>query len=505
MTRRRELLKGATALAAGIAALGSAQAQSASGFGIDAAFAQFMREFGESPADGGGRVTFTGREPIVRSRFRTGACMAIPAMGAGVGAAAIWRERTGQSQDLSVDLRQAVYAVAPWVRVLVDELRALGMLPGDPLPAEWTWQPTLNVRSLQAPLAIGNPLSFAIFETRDGRAVTPTGLYPQHFVGFLRVIEAAPDTASIAAAVRTFDSADLESRVSEAGMIMGIHRTQAEWLAHPQGQAIAATPLVEIVKVGDSDPVHWTPNPSQPLSGIRALACTHVIASSTVARNLAGHGAEVLHIARDQAFEHEAIWQDVNIGMRSAVLNLKNTDQHRVLQDLLPRADVFIEGFRGRKMEELGFGVEQVARAHPGTIYCSVRGYGWEGPWNKYAGFDMEALTVSGFTAIEGSGPDHPRFPPTFVMNDYIAGYLGTAGVIAALRRRAREGGSYHVRVNLTRCAMWFMSLGQVDEAEPANPGQESRLGPPETIRAMTPYGDYERLAPLVKLSHTPT
>jgi hypothetical protein len=127
-----------------------------------------------------------------------------------------------------VDLRQAVYAVAPWVRVLVDELRALGMLPGDPLPAEWTWQPTLNGRSLQAPLAIGNPLSFAIFETRDGRAVTPTGLYPQHFVGFLRVIEAAPDTASIAAAVRTFDSADLENRVGEAGMIMGIHRTQAE-------------------------------------------------------------------------------------------------------------------------------------------------------------------------------------------------------------------------------------------------------------------------------------
>jgi hypothetical protein len=335
--------------------------------------------------------------------------------------------------------------------------------------------------------------------------VTPTGLYPQHFVGFLRVIDAAPDTASIAAAVRTFDSADLENRVGEAGMIMGIHRTQAEWLAHPQGQAVGATPLIEIVKVGDSDPVPWTPNPSQPLSGIRALACSHVIASSTVARNLAGYGAEVLHIARDQSFEHDAIWQDVNIGMRSTVLNLKNAEQHRVLQGLLPRADVFIEGFRGRKMEELGFGVEDVAHAHPGSIYCSLRAYGWDGPWNKFAGFDMEALTVSGFTAIEGSGPDHPRFPPTFVLNDYIAGYLGTAGVIAALRRRARDGGSYHVRVNLTRCAMWFMSLGQVDEAELANPGPESRLGPPETIRAMTPYGDYERLAPLVKLSRTPT
>jgi crotonobetainyl-CoA:carnitine CoA-transferase CaiB-like acyl-CoA transferase len=464
-----------------------------------------MRDIGGSAQDAGGSVTFTGRDPIVRSRYRTGACMVIPAMGEAVGAAAVWRERTGQSQDLSVDLRQAVYAVSPWARLLVEELRAIDMLPGDPLPPEWTWQPSLNGRSLQAPLAIGNPLSFAIFETRDGRRVTPTGLYPQHFVGFLRVAGAAPDSASIAAAVRTFDSADLEERVGEAGMIMGIHRTQAEWLAHPQGKAVAATPLIEIVKVADSEPVPWAANPAQPLSGIRALACSHVIASSTVARNLAGHGAEVLHIARDQGFEHEAIWQDVNVGMRSTVLNLKRAEQNRVLQGLLPNADVFIEGFRGRKMEELGFGVEEVARARPGVVYCSVRAYGWNGPWNKFAGFDMEGLTVSGFTATEGSGPDRPRFPPTFVMNDYIAGYLGTAGVIAALRRRAREGGSYHVRVNLTRCAMWFMSLGQVDEAEFENAGPENRLTPPETIRAVTPYGDYERLAPLVKMSRTPS
>jgi crotonobetainyl-CoA:carnitine CoA-transferase CaiB-like acyl-CoA transferase len=93
-----------------------------------------------------------------------------------------------------------------------------------------------------------------------------------------------------------------------------------------------------------------------------------VIASSTVARNLAGHGAEVLHIARHQGFEHDAIWQDVNIGMRSTILNLKNPEQNKVLQGLLPQSDVFIEGFRGRKMEEVGFGVEQVARTHPASI-----------------------------------------------------------------------------------------------------------------------------------------
>jgi crotonobetainyl-CoA:carnitine CoA-transferase CaiB-like acyl-CoA transferase len=89
-------------------------------------------------------------------------------------------------------------------------------------------------------------------------------------------------------------------------------------------------------------------------------------------------------------------------------------------------------------------------------------------------------------------------------MNDYIAGYMGAAGVIAALRRRAREGGSYHVRVHLARCSTWFRSLGQLTDADFAHPGPENRLVAPEVIRGPTPYGDLERLAPLVKLSRTP-
>ena len=75
--------------------------------------------------------------------------------------------------------------------------------------------------------------------------------------------------------------------------------------------------------------------------------------------------------------------------------------------------------------------------------------------------------------------------PPSWY--DCIAGNLGNAGVIAAFRRCAREGGSYHVRVNLSRRAIWLMSLGQVDEAELPKPGPESGLGPLETIRPMTP------------------
>ena len=98
-----------------------------------------------------------------------------------------------------------------------------------------------------------------------------------------------------------------------------------------------------------------------------------------------------------------------------------------------------------------------------------------------------------------------PAFPPTLVLNDYIAGYLGAAGVIAALRRRAREGGSYHVRISLARTAMWYQSLGTFPTTEFDSMHPDHRMVAPEAIDGKTPYGNVHRLAPQVKLSKTPS
>jgi hypothetical protein len=88
-------------------------------------------------------------------------------------------------------------------------------------------------------------------------------------------------------------------------------------------------------------------------------------------------------------------------------------------------------------------------------------------------------------------------------MNDYIAGYLGGAGIIAALRRRAAAGGSYHVHVNLARAAMWYASLGTFSSTDFV-PGEANRMIEPETIRFNSGYGAVHRLAPMVKLSKSP-
>src|SRR5262249_5859021 len=151
----------------------------------------------------------------------------------------------------------------------------------------------------------------------------------------------------------------------------------------------------------------------------------------------------------------------------------------------------------------LGFSPQELAERRPGIIYCSVRGYGYDGPWANRAGFDMEALCVSGFTFDEGT-PDRPKFPPTKVMNDFIAGYLGAAGVTAALIRRAEEGGSYHGKICLTRNAMWDQTLVLFDRRRSESTGEEYQSPAPATTTRKTLYGELSRRAPPVQFSVTP-
>jgi crotonobetainyl-CoA:carnitine CoA-transferase CaiB-like acyl-CoA transferase len=425
-------------------------------------------------------------------------------MAAGVGAAAIWRERTGETQDLTVDLRESVYNVNPLVGMILRKQQQAGMVPPcDPLPGNFNFLfPTVNGLLPQAPVGFGNPMTFVAFETKDGRYFNVTGAYPHLNERALQALNAPPGRDNIVRAFKQVNAFEFEEELNKLGGVGAVHRTRDEWLQHPEGKYLATKPLIEIVKIGDSDPAPWTAHPAQPLSGVRVLSNTHVIAGTTSSRTLAEYGAEVLHIARDQSFEHEGIVIDVNVGMRSTFVDLRDAAQNRRVKGLVPQADVFVENFRGRSMGGLGFGPAELASIRPGIVYLSMGAYSWDGPWSDRGGFDMEGLTVSGFTLEEGGGV--PRFPPTLVMNDYIAGYLGAVGVIAALRRRGREGGSYHVRVSLARAAMWYASLGHFPNTEFDPTAPDHRMIDPELIIRPTPYGEVRRLAPQVKLSKTP-
>jgi crotonobetainyl-CoA:carnitine CoA-transferase CaiB-like acyl-CoA transferase len=455
------------------------------GFDINAEFRSVMHELGLSPEDTGGSITFVGEDPIFPTKHRLGACIGIPIMAGAAGIAEIWRHRSGRGQDLTLDLRKAIHGINPMYK----------------------FNPTVNGYPYQLPYWINpdyqldNPMGFDLYRTKDGRFFLPTGAYPGLLNDMCSFLRCGPDHNQIAEAVSNWNSEELDKAAAEAGLVFAIVRTPEEWAAHPQGKQLADRPLVEIVKIGDSDPEPFTPA-ARPLSGLRVLAATHVIAGNVMGRTLAEHGAEVLQISHPNEFENEGLMQDPCAGFTSSAwLNLKDPEALKRAYELAADADVFVESYRPHKIADLGLSPEELAARRPGIVYASAQCYSYDGPWAERGGFDMEALCVTGFTTLEGT-PEQPKFPPTFVMNDFVAGYLGAAGIQAALIRRAKEGGSYHVRVNLARCAMWFNSLGTFDTPEPGT-GVQNQLLAPDTITAQTPYGELVRLAPPVQFSET--
>lgn len=225
-----------TAMASRLSGIAQAAAPPSDDFDIQQVFDEFMKGLGQSPSDGGGTVTFTGKDPILRSHFRIGSCMAVPTMAAGVGAAAIWKERTGEGQDVKIDLREAVYNTNPAIALIMMKKRAAGLFdPDDPVPESFAFMPTVNGLMYQAPLIFNTPLSFAVLPTKDGRWVTPTVLYPDHLYGFLSLLKAPPNTPAIADAIKQWNAQELDDVVAEKGFVMGMHRTAEEWAQHPEG------------------------------------------------------------------------------------------------------------------------------------------------------------------------------------------------------------------------------------------------------------------------------
>src|ERR1700737_343752 len=244
------------------------------GFDVDAHFRSVMDDLGLSPEDTGGTITFVGEDPIFPSAPRRGAWLGGPIMAGAAGIANIWRQRTGRGQDLSIDLRKAIHGINPMYKFM----------------------PAGNGSPYQLPYWVDNPMGFDLYLTRDSRWFLPTGAYPRLLQDMCTFLRCSPDKDSIANAVSKWNGMDLDEAAAEKGLVCAVCRSAEEWANHPQGEQLADRPLVEIVKIGDSEPEPFTPA-ARPLAGLRVLAATHVIAGHVMARTLAEHGAEVLQLS----------------------------------------------------------------------------------------------------------------------------------------------------------------------------------------------------------------
>ena len=382
-----------------------------------------------------------GADPVLPTPFRIGEAAAASLAAVGLAASNLWEMRSGRRQQISVDVRQATASLRSSKYMTMD---------GEPASAE------------------RHPI-MGVYPARNGRWSYLHCNFPNHrdaALGVLGVTE--EDEASVRRAVAQWDALELEEAIIAADGAGGMVRSMEEWAKHPQAAAVASLPLLEIEKIGDSPP-EPLPEVSRPLSGIRVLDLTRVLAGPTCARTLAEHGADVMKITAPHLPSITAQEYDTGHGKLSAQLDFRRKSDLDTMRELVRQADVFSQGYRPGTLAKRGLSPEDLAALRPGIVYVSLSAFGRLGPWASRRGFDTVVQTVSGITARQGElfpgAEPGPQFYPVSAI-DYLTGYLMAFGCMVALARRAREGGSWLVSASLAQTGRWLVNLGQVSEDE---------------------------------------
>ncbi|HEX2888876.1 CoA transferase, partial [Vineibacter terrae] len=182
-------------------------------------------------------VVLTGAEPALASSFRVGAAAQASIAAATLAAAELWRLRTGRRQRVSVDMRHAAVAFRS-----ERYLRVAGR------PATELWDKIAGT-----------------YRCADGRWVRLHTNFPHHRDGVLALLGCAYDRAAVAQALAGWQAEAFEQAAAEAGLVVAMMRSPAEWDAHPQGRAVADLPLMRIERIGEAPARDLAGDPGQPL------------------------------------------------------------------------------------------------------------------------------------------------------------------------------------------------------------------------------------------------
>jgi len=427
------------------------------------------------PADALAHVRLAGDDPVLPSSFRVGAAAGATIAAAGLAAAELWRMRTGRMQQVHVALRHAA--------------------------VEFRSERHLRVEGRSAP-ALWDPLA-GLYRTGDGRFVRLHTNFPQHRGGILALLRCGPARADVAAALLGWEGARFETSAAQAGLVASLMRSPGEWTEHPQAQALAVLPVLEITRIGDAPPRPLPLGP-RPLCGLRVLDLTRILAGPVAGRILAAHGADVMRVAAPHLPSIEWLVIDTGRGKRSAYVDLDTTQGREILAGLLSHADVFLQAYRPNALARRGFSAERAAALRPGLVTVSLSAYGRLGPWAERRGFDSIVQAATGFEHAEGQaeGISGPKPLPVQAL-DHASGAIMAFGAIMARLRQAQEGGSWHVQVSLAQTGRWLWGLGRVAD------GLSCPDIGPEEVNALletsdSAFGRLHALRHAAELSETP-
>jgi crotonobetainyl-CoA:carnitine CoA-transferase CaiB-like acyl-CoA transferase len=207
---------------------------------------------------------------------------------------------------------------------------------------------------------------------------------------------------------------------------------------------------------------------SGPLKGIKVVDFTHARAGPQCTMMMGDMGADVIKIERPEGdmsrawgpiYKGERIdFMSVNRNKRSVALDLKQEADAQLARELIADADVVVQNLRPGVMDSFGLGAQELRERHPALIYCSINGYGPDGPLAMEPSYDNVVQAYSGLMSITGtdaSGPVRSGLP----LADLLSGVFASFGVLAALHERSQSGLGQHVQVSLLQSLMSLMSF----------------------------------------------
>ncbi|MGI9488372.1 MAG: CaiB/BaiF CoA transferase family protein [Geminicoccaceae bacterium] len=232
-----------------------------------------------------------------------------------------------------------------------------------------------------------------------------------------------------------------------------------------------------------------------PLSGMKVIDLTHVMAGPTCTLMLADMGADVIKVEKTPdgddtrrslppaIGDESAAFMMMNRNKRGIALNLKTEGGRNVLQRLLAGADVVVENYRPGTMAKLGFDYEALRQDNPGLIYCALSGFGRSGPYGHRGGFDLVAQAMSGLMSITGEGPGRTPVKCGAPVTDITCGILAAMGILAAYSHRLQTGKGQMVDTSLLEAGIvqtyWQSAIALATGEAPGPMGSAHPLNAP--------------------------
>jgi len=224
--------------------------------------------------------------------------------------------------------------------------------------------------------------------------------------------------------------------------------------------------------------------PIGPLTGLRVLDLTRVLAGPTCTQMLGDLGAEVIKIERPEAGDdtrgfappfvpntkESAYFVGVNRNKKSVTLDIAKPEGQAIIHKLLEHCDILVENFKVGALAKYGLGYEQLAKTHPRLIYCSITGFGQTGPYAPRPGYDALIQAMGGVMSLTGEPNGSPQKVGVPVA-DLFAGLYGCIGILAAVNHRNSTGQGQQIDIGmLDTHVAWLANQGMNYLATGENP-----------------------------------